>query len=55
VGLRTQPKHDDWTQVDRLDAAVTELRGNGGTFPSQADMSDAKACEEPAEGRVQTR
>jgi len=36
-------------------AAVTVLRGYGGTFPSQADMSEAQACEEPAEGRVQTR
>lgn len=41
----------DWTQVDRsLVAAVTALRGNGGTFPSQAQMSDAKAVQERAEG-----
>jgi hypothetical protein len=42
---------DCWTQVDRLEiAAVTVLRGDGGTFPSQAQMSDAKAVQERVEG-----
>ena len=26
------------------------MRDYGGTFPSQAEMSEAQACEEPAEG-----
>jgi hypothetical protein len=33
-----------------VESAVTALRGNGGTFPSQAQMSDAKAVQERAEG-----
>ena len=35
-----------------MKAAVTVLRGNGGTFPSRPEMSEAKACEEPGEGGV---
>jgi len=49
VGLRTQPT-PDWTWNRPHDAAVTMLRDYGGTFPSQAEMSEAKAYEEPAEG-----
>lgn len=33
-------------------AAVTVLRGNGGTFPSQAHKSDPKGVQERAEGPV---
>ena len=43
VGLRTQPK-PDWTWNRPHNAAVTMLRGNGGTFPSQAHKSDLKRC-----------
>jgi hypothetical protein len=38
------------TQVDRFKAAVTVFKGNGGTFPSQAHMSDPKGVQERVEG-----
>lgn len=44
VGLRTQPK-SNWIQVEPHDAAVTVLRGYGGTFPSQPAMSGPKGFE----------
>jgi hypothetical protein len=31
-------------------AAVTVLRGNGGTFPSRPEMSDPQGVQEPGEG-----
>jgi hypothetical protein len=43
VGLRTLPQ-PDWTWNRPHNAAVTMLRGNGGTFPSQAHKSDLKRC-----------
>jgi hypothetical protein len=33
-----------------VESAVTALRGNGGTFPSQAHMSDPQGVQERAEG-----
>lgn len=46
-----------WPLHSRLDAgrplavaAVTALRGNGGTFPSQAQKSDPQGVQERAEG-----
>ena len=43
VRLRTQPMQTGHRQT-ALKAAVTVLRGNGGTVPSQAQMSDLKRC-----------
>ena len=43
VGLRTQPRQTGHRQT-ALKAAVTVLRGNGGTVPSQAQMSDPQGC-----------
>ena len=36
-------------------AAVAVLRGNGGTFPSQAHMSDPSGVQERAEGAINSR
>jgi hypothetical protein len=41
VRLRTQPRQTGHRQT-AFKAAVTVLRGNGGTVPSQAQMSDPK-------------
>ena len=44
MGLRTLPNKRLDTGSAALIAAVTVLRGYGGTFPSQAHMSDQQWC-----------